>query len=307
MAGVKEIQVRMKSIQETMKITNAMYLISSSKLRKAKQILTETTPYYYGVQSTIGRILRHVPDVGHLYFDKRESISAEQRRTGYIVVTADKGLAGGYNHDIFKEMEARLALPGQKKLYVLGVLGRQYFAKRAVDMDGSFRYTVQNPTIHRARLIASEVLKEFRQKRLDEVFIVFTEMENAVQAQVRCMQLLPLERQHFEIAGNQQQELQKLLANVPRENIALEPSGEELIERIVPNYLIGLIYSCLVESYACEQNARMLAMQASTDNASAMLKQLSLAYNRARQAGITQEITEVAAGAKAQKGSEENE
>lgn len=307
MAGTREIQVRMKSIQETMKITNAMYLISSSKLRKAKQILEETTPYYYGVQSTIGRILRHVPDVGHLYFDKRAEIPPEERKIGYIVVTADKGLAGGYNHDIFKEMERRLAQPGRKKLYVLGVLGRQYFSKRPVDMDGSFRYTVQKPTIHRARLIASEVIREFRQKQLDEVFIVFTEMENAVQEEVRCVQLLPLQRGRFEPAGENQQELQKLLASVPRENIVLEPSGEELIERIVPNYLIGLIYSCLVESYACEQNARMLAMKSSTDNASAMLKRLSLEYNRARQSGITQEITEVAAGAKAQKGSEENE
>ena len=305
MANTKEIQVRMKSIQETMKITNAMYLISSSQMRRAKQILAETTPYFYAVQATIGRILRHVPDVGHLYFDKRDDVPAADKKIGYIVVTADKGLAGGYNHDVFKLMEEKLKQPGVKKLFVLGVLGRVYFSKKPVEMDGSFRYTVQKPTIDRSRMIVGKILEQYRNHELDEVHIVFTEMVNAVQEEVRCEQLLPLKQVDFRQTTDPA--LQKVLANVPRENVILEPSGEVLLERIVPNYLIGLVYGCLVESYACEHNARMMAMKSSTDNAASMLKKLSLEYNRARQAGITQEITEVAAGAKAQKGSEEDE
>lgn len=296
MANAREIQVRMKSIQDTMKITNAMYMISSSKMKKAKKILEDTEPYFYSIQSTISRILRHVPDMEHIYFDERAQIPEEERKVGYIVVTADKGLAGGYNHNVMKMAEEELQKPGYKKLYVLGILGRQYFSKKQVNMDTSFRYTVQNPTIHRARLIAREILKEFQEGALDEIHIIYTQMMNAVQTEASMVQLLPLKKGTFSPAD--------IPLDVHREEILLAPSGEELLNSIIPNYLVGLIYGCLVESYTSEHNSRMLAMQASTKSAGEMLKNLSIEYNRARQAAITQEITEVISGARAQKGSD---
>lgn len=292
MASAKEIQERIRSVQDTMKITNAMYMISSSKMKRAKKILAETEPYYFGVQSSIARILRHVPEIEHKYFDQRSDISQKDRKIGVIVISADKGLAGAYNHNIFKEVESMLEEPGQYRLYVLGIVGQQYFAKKDVIVDANVHYTVQKPTIHRARSLASTVVGAYLRKELDEIRIVFTEMINAVTVETKVQQLLPLKRVQF--TG-------KLPVDLYVEDVAMVPSVEVVLDNIVPNYIVGMIYGCLVESYASEHNARMLAMQSSTDSAKDMLRQLEIQYNRARQAAITQEITEVIGGAKALK------
>lgn len=292
MANAKEIQARMKSIQDTMKITNAMYMISSSKMKKAKQVLADTEPYFYNLQSAISRILRHMPDVEHPFFDERIQIPRQERNIGCIIVTADKGLAGAYNHNVIKMTEKMVEEEGHHKLYVLGIVGQQYFRKKDVDMDEQFHYTVQKPTMHRARVIAREVVEKFLDGELDEVDIIYTEMENAVSMETKRVQLLPLKKAAF---------MPKLPADVQQEIIHMVPSTKDVLDQVIPNYITGNIYGCLVESYASEHNARMTAMQSSTDNAKEMLHDLSIQYNRARQAAITQEITEVIAGAKAQK------
>lgn len=295
MANMKEIKTRMKSIQDTMKITNAMYLISSSKMKRAKKTLADTEPYFFGIQRAMDRMLRHIPETENRYLDQRPEIADEDRKFGLIVVTADKGLNGAYNHNIIKMAEERLKLPGHRKLYVLGVVGRQYFGRlKDVDMDGSFRYTVQKPTMHRARMISETIVDGFLNRELDEVFILFTEMVNQMKEEPRLKQLLPLKRAAFNP--------EKIPLGVMQENINLFPSADEVMDNMAPNYLTGIIYGCLVEAYASEHNARMMAMQSSTDNARGMLKDLSIQYNRARQAAITQEITEVVSGANAQKG-----
>ena len=295
MANAKEIQTRMKSIQDTMKITNAMYMISSSKMQKAKKILQDTEPYFYNMQAAIARILRHMPDIQHPFFSERHLVPKEERKVGTIVITGDKGMAGAYNHNVQKMTEDFMEeVPGHHKLYVLGMVGRQYFGKRDVDMDGSFQYTVQKPTMHRARLISEEIVRAFLDRELDEVRIFYTEMQSAVAMEPVNMQLLPLKKAEF--LPNQ-----AMLADMPQEEIVLSPSADVLLNTMIPNYLTGLIYGCLVEAYASENNARMMAMQSSTDSAKKMLRELSIEYNRARQAAITQEITEIVSGAKAQK------
>ena len=198
MANAKEIQTRIKSIQDTMKITNAMYMISSSKMKKAKKVLEETEPYYYNMQGAIARLLRHIPDIQHPFFSERHLVPKEQRKIGTIVITGDKGMAGAYNHNVQKMTEEFLETPGIHKLYVLGVVGRQYFGKKDVDMDGSFHYTVQKPTMHRARVIADEVVRAFIERELDEVWIIFTQMQNAVSMENVNMQLLPLKKASFQ-------------------------------------------------------------------------------------------------------------
>ena len=145
MANTREIQIRMKSIQDTMKITNAMYTISSSKLKKARKTLTDTEPYFYSLQQMISRILRHIPEMDNPYFDARPQIKPEDRKIGYIVVSADKGLAGAYNHNVFKLVEEQLEKPGTPLLFVVGVLGRQYFAKRAFPWRNSSTTRCRTP------------------------------------------------------------------------------------------------------------------------------------------------------------------
>ena len=293
MANAKEIQTRMKSIQDTMKITNAMYMISSSKMQKAKKILQDTEPYFYNMQAAIARILRHMPDIQHPFFSERHLVPKDERKVGTIVITGDKGMAGAYNHNVQKMTEDFMEeVPGHHKLYVLGMVGRQYFGKRDVDMDGSFHYTVQKPTMHRARLITEEIVRAFLERELDEIHIVYTQMQNAMAMENVNMQLLPLKKTDFNM---------KLPIDIPHEELALRPSAEAVMDRIVPDYVVGFVYGALVESYSCEQNARMMAMEAASKSAKDMLHELDILYNRARQAAITQEITEVIAGAKSQK------
>ncbi len=292
MANIREIQSRINSVKDTMKITNAMYMISSSKMTHARKKLADTEPYFYALQGEISRILRHVPDLEHPFFDMREKIPAEERKIGTIVVTADKGLAGAYNHNVVKLAEEILARPGHHKLYIVGELGRHYFAKHGVEIENSFQYTVQKPTMHRARDISGVLIDEFRHGNLDEIHIVYTRMENSVQADAETLRLLPLEKSSF----NEM----KMPLNVHREAIALYPSVEAVMKAIVPNYITGMIYGCLVEAYASEHNARMMAMKSATDSAESLISELSIVYNRARQAAITQEITEVCGGARAQ-------
>ena len=293
MANIREIQSRINSVKDTMKITNAMYMISSSKLTQAKKKLTDTEPYFYALQGEISRILRHLPELTHPFFDQREKIPEEERKIGSIVITADKGLAGAYNHNVVKLEEEILARPGVHKLYIVGELGRHYFAKRNVEIDTHFQYTVQKPTMHRARDISGVLLDQFMAGELDEIYVVYTRMENSVQSNAEVMKLLPLERSSF----NEM----KMPLNMYREAIELYPSVEAVLDSIVPNYVTGMIYGSLVEAYASEHNARMMAMKSATDSAESLIHDLSIVYNRARQAAITQEITEVCAGARAQK------
>ena len=144
MANTKEIQDRIKSINDTLKITNAMYMISSSKLKKSKKMLADTEPYFFTLQSEMSRILRHLPDMEDIYFKTNEDKLPEDRKVGYIVITADKGLAGSYNHNILKMAEEHLKSHPNHSLFVLGELGRHYFEQRGIQIEKQFHYTVQH-------------------------------------------------------------------------------------------------------------------------------------------------------------------
>ena len=292
MASAKEIQDRMRSIKDTLKITNAMYMISSSKLKKSKKMLADTEPYFYTLQSEMSRILRHLPDMNSIYFKTNAEIPERKRKAGYIVITADKGLAGSYNHNILKLAEEELEKRDDYKLFVLGELGRHYFEQKGINIDKQFHFVVQDPSLSRARRIAEDLLKLYHENQLDELYIIYTTMVNAMQEEAQVAQLLPLKKTDFKIP---------VPIDIPLERLALKPSAEEVIDHIVPNYVVGFVYGALVEAFSCEQNARMMAMEGATNSAKQMLKELDIEYNRARQAAITQEITEVIAGAKSQK------
>ncbi len=295
MANTREIQSRMKSIQDTMKITNAMYMISSTKLRKAKKNLEETEPYFYTLQTMVSRIVRHLPEIDNKYFDERKDKPAEERTVGLVVVTADKGLAGAYNHNVLKMAEEQMQKAvGKCKLFVVGELGRQYFGHRGIEVAEQFHYTAQNPTLHRARIITETILEQFKEEQLDEVYIIYTSMLNSVTTEPKMMRLLPIVRERFISKDGKD-------LSMYQEPLVMNPSPKAVLDNIVPDFVMGYVYGALVESFCSEQNARMMAMEAANKNASAMIHDLSIQYNRVRQAMITQEITEVIAGAKAQK------
>lgn len=299
MVNTREILDRKKSIQDTMKITNAMYMISSTKLRKTKKSLEQTEPYFYTLQNMMSRIMRHLPGIENPYFDKRAEKTGRDRVRGIIIVTADKGLAGAYNHNCLKAAQDRMDGTENYKLFLVGEVGRQYFAMKGIPVAEHFYYTAQNPTLHRARIISETVIEQFKSEELDEVDIVYTNMKNGITMETKTMRLLPFEAPEAEDGG------QPIGGSLPvggsQKPLVLKPTPDAVINNIVPDCVMGYVYGALVESFCCEQNARMMSMEAASKNAAAMIHDLSIEYNRARQAVITQEITEVIAGAKAQK------
>lgn len=294
MANTREIQSRMKSIQDTMKITNAMYMISSTKLRKAKKNLEETEPYFFTLQMMMSRVLRHLPEMESIYFDKRQKKKSGERITGYLVITADKGLAGAYNHNVLKMAQEHMEKCAGWKLFVVGELGRQYYAAKGIEVAEQFHYTAQNPTLHRARIITETILEQFKSGELDEVYLIYTRMKSSIRTETEMLKLLPLIREDYV-----SEEAQK--NGILQEELTMQPSPEAVMNNIIPDCVMGYVYGALVESFSSEQNARMMAMEAANKSAGAMIHDLSIEYNRVRQAMITQEITEVVAGAKAQK------
>lgn len=289
MASAREILGRMQSIKDTMKITNAMYMISSSKMQKAKKSLSDTEPFFYAQQDAVARLVQAVPDTQNDFFGR--DIPDDEKKRGYIVITADKGLAGAYNHNVLKLAQEQIEQGGVNKLFVVGELGRQYFRKKDVDIDGAFAYTAQNPTLYRARHIGFQMIDQYKQGELDEVYIIYTKMINAFRMEADMFRLLPLPKEDYksrQLRGYSEQ-------------MTFHPSVEVVLDNLIPNVVNGFVYGALVESYASEHNSRMMAMQNATDSAKQMLHDLEIEYNRVRQAAITQEITEVIAGAKAQK------
>ena len=292
MPSAREIRVRMNSIQQTRKITNAMYLISSAKLRKAKQEWDQTRPYFQALKAEVKRIFRTSGHVQSRYLYPDEGELPPNGTYGFLVITADKGLAGAYNQNVLKEAHRLLQEHPQTKLFVVGEYGRQYFQRHQVPIERSFLYTAQNPTMQRAREITAELLDRFDKDELQKIFVIYTDMKNSLTENVSVTRILPFHRSAFTAPTDEKR---------ISEPFEFFPSVTQVLENIVPSYVSGFIYSALIDSFCSEQSARMNAMNSANENAEKMLGELALAYNRIRQAAITQEITEVSAGARAQK------
>ncbi len=292
MPSAREIRVHMDAIRQTQKITNAMYLISSAKMRKAKQEWDQTRPYFDALRAEVKRIFRTVDNVQSHYLYPVEGDPPIEGTYGCLVITADKGLAGAYNMNALREAQQLLEQHPDTKLFVVGEYGRQYFQQHRIPIERSFLYTAQNPTMQRAREITQELLGRYDRGELVKVFVVYTDMQNSLTATARSTRIIPFHRTVFSAPTEEKAVL------TPFE---FAPSVTAVLNSLVPSYVSGFIYSALITSFCSEQSARMSAMSAANQNAEKMLGELSLAYNRVRQSAITQEITEVSAGAKAQK------
>lgn len=293
MATMREIKLRIKSIKETRQITKAMKLTAAAKLKKARQQLEQTLPYFSKVKCAIGDILMHSGTIDNIYFDVRKEKA--DKKIGFIVLTGDKGLAGGYNHNILKLAEEKIAEVSDPVLFVAGHMGRNHFYRRNFNMYPDFDYPVQSPTVYRAREIADIVLEQFRNGQLDEIYLVFTLMVSTMNLTPHMMKLLPLD-----LDGVTNDVSYGASCDVKVDDMfTYEPSIKAVLDVLIPKYVKGVIYGALVEAFTSEQSARMSAMDSATSNADDMLQSLNLFYNRARQAAITQEISEIVGGAAA--------
>lgn len=292
MAGITEIRGRMRSIQQTLKITNAMYLISSAKVKKARKQLQEVEPYFDRLAKTILDIFRHSPQLQHRYIEGHHK-PKEERKTGFVVITGDKGLAGAYNHNVLKLAETYLARKQDSTLFLIGQMGRHYFEKKNISIDAEFMYTAQDPTLDRAQDICDTLVDLYERGALDEIYLVFTHSYSAMRMEPEIIKLLPLDRAMLSARRGLSE------ADQYRDVVRYEPSPEAVLDVLVPGVIRGYIFAALVESFCSEQSSRMSAMDSASESARDMLKTLSLEFNRARQGAITQEITEIAGGAEA--------
>ena len=299
MASTSEIRRRIGSVRQTQKITHAMYLISQAKLRKAKQELDNTRPYFQALQTEIGRVFNADSTIESRYLIPADPNAKPLPGVpACLLITADKGLAGAYNQNVIRQGQQLMAEHPGTALYVVGEYGRRWFAQRGVPVEKSFLYTAQNPTLDRARHIAELLLDRFDAGEINSVWIIYTDMKNGLEATVHQAQVMPLHRERFHAAT---------AATAGDAVYEFVPSAKAVLDNAARSCLTGYIYRALVDSFCSEQSARMTAMNAADQNAEELLKDLSVQFNRARQAAITQEITEVSAGERAQRSKKEKE
>lgn len=294
MENTKEIRNRLKSIHDTKKITNAMYMIASTKMKKAKRELDNTRPYFDALNSEIKRVFRTVENIENRYFYPLDGSEAPDGMYGLLVITADKGLAGAYNKAVIKEAQRLINEHPKTKLFVVGEYGRRFFARQKMVVEKSFLYTAQNPTMDRAREISTLLLDLFDKGELDKIFVVYSDLRNSLTSRVISTRLLPFHRKKSVSYTKEKQEPE------PSAPFDFYPSVEAVVNSVVKCWLSGFIYSALVDSFCSEQSARMAAMDSANKNAEKIIESLITAYNQVRQAAITQEITEITFGAKAQ-------
>ena len=303
MSNMKEIKGHIQSVRDTQKITNAMYLISSNKMRKIKKELDKTKPYFEEVALSIRRIFKTVKNVHSDYFYPAGNTYEIEGTYAYLVITADKGLAGAYNQNVIKEASKLMTKKHDKLLFVVGEYGRRYFTSKNIPIEKTFLYTAQNPTLARAREISDLLLDLYDNKKIAKIYIIFTDYESGMEAKVKVMRLLPFNRSDFKLSKKELEEEQKSTRGFvwPQGDIEFYPNAREALDNMISSYITGIIYGALVDSFCSEQSARMNAMESANRNAEELIEKLTVQYNHTRQAAITQEITEVSAGARAKK------
>ncbi len=295
MADIREIRSRMKSVADTEKITKAMYMISSSKMRKAKAELERTRPHFDALNTEIKRIFRSGQKIDSPYMYPADGSHDLPGAYAYIVVTSDKGLAGFYNHAVIKEFEQQRT-DHESRYYMIGDFGCKYCEVQGIPYDDKFRFSADSPSMRVTRRMTEYILSEYDEGKISKIFLIYTDMENGISQKATTVRLLPFHRRDF-------------TDETQAADIEFDffPSAESVLDNIVRSYVAEYLYSALVDSYCCEQSARMNAMDEADRNAAELMNRLNLEYNHARQSKITREITEIAAGARALKRKKEQQ
>ena len=284
-----EIKSRIMSVADTKKITDAMYMISSVKMRQAQKEVENTAPYFNALKEEIAVLYSRVPDIADRYFKLSEEAVKNGAKRAILLITSDKGLAGAYNHTSLNQCAEYVSSHNDTLLFVIGEYGRQYLMSKGIPFISDFNYSASVPTVWRARLIVADLLEYFDDGRVDEIEILYTDHTNSGLGKCKQTVLLPLE-----LSG-------LIKPSAVSDETEYFPSAKDVLLSVIPSYLTGFVYNSLVDGYCSEQQARMTAMSTASHNAEEMLKDLKLKYNRLRQASITREITEVTSGARALK------
>ena len=288
-ANIKRLKARIRSVDSTLHLTKAMQLVAAGKIRKATEQLASSRRYCEAMRSVIGALSRSDECAKSLFV--QGPAPEKQGRTVLIVIAGDRGLAGGYNMNA-----VRLVLDGpfdreNTVIYTIGRKGQELLRSRGYECADDWSEVVNAPLHKDAIAISQKVLDRFEQGEITEIWLVYTEFKNTVVHVPKCLRLIPVapEDEHVAAAMAEEKPDDMLPMNY-------EPGEEEVLERLIPQYMASVLYGALLQAVASENGARMTAMDNATDNAEDMIQKLGLQYNRARQGSITQELTEIIAG-----------
>lgn len=283
MASMQDIKRRKGSIQSTQQITKAMKLVSTVKLQKARNHAEQTNPYFNYMYKTVTSMLAKSGNMNHPYLQPGKS-----SKKAVVVISSNRGLAGGYNANIVKMVTNSDISKEDAEIYTIGRKAKETLERRGYHIKADYSDVMESPSYADAMAICKEVLESYTKGEIGEIYLVYTHFKNTVSHVPTLMKLLPVE---FDEADIKQEE-----TNTP---MNYEPNEAEALDMIIPKYVTSLFYGALVEAVASENGARMQAMDSATNNAEDIISDLTLLYNRARQGSITQELTEIIAGAEA--------
>lgn len=282
MASAKEIRTQIKAIQNTAKITKAMEMVAASKMRKAQDRVVAARSYAEGIRRIVGNLMQSHPEYQHPFLVEREEV----KKVGVIVVTTDKGLCGGLNTNALKAtLQLMKSQTVDIEAFTIGRRGTQFMRRVGADMQGIIENISDTPELADILGVVTLAMERYLSGELDEVFLVYSEFVNTMTQEPKVMRLLPCPLPEEKHSGYW--------------DYLYEPEAKEVLEGVLRRYVESLVYHAILENKACEQSARMVAMKAASDNASDIVKELSITYNKARQAAITQELAEICAGAAA--------
>ncbi|KAF1729222.1 MAG: F0F1 ATP synthase subunit gamma [Pseudoxanthomonas sp.] len=286
MAGGREIKTKIKSVQNTRKVTRALEMVSASKIRKAQDRMKTSRPYARAMKQVIGHLAQANTDYQHPFMVDRKDV----KRVGFIIVSSDRGLAGGLNNNLFRKMLGEIRQWNEKGVEVdvvtIGQKASVYFRRVKVNMLASVSHLGDTPKLDQLIGVIKVMLDAYTEGKLDRVFVVYNDFVNTMTQRAAFDQLLPLPAAETQVARHDW-------------DYIYEPDAATVLDHVITRYIESLVYQAVLENIASEHAARMVAMKAASDNASKLIGTLQLVYNKARQAAITQEISEIVGGAAA--------
>ncbi len=283
MASMRDIKRRRNSIKSTQQITKAMKLVATAKLQKAKTGAQKARPYFNKMHTTIASVLAQSGNVAHPFLTERTG-----DRNVYIVISSNRGLAGGYNNNVCKLVTASAPVPASADVIAVGKKAGDFLRRSGFNLLESYDEVVEEPEYGDAAKIGSKVLQLYTEGKADHIYVAYTAFESTLNQEAKLLKVLPMDLSDFK-------------EEEPAAKTDYEPAADQVLDIIIPQYVNSIIFGALKESVASEHGARMTAMDSATSNASDMIDKLTLQYNRARQASITQELSEIVGGAEALK------
>ncbi len=292
--GARDIKRKIKSVNSTRQITKAMELVSTAKLKVNRRKFDETKPFFEKTFETVHEIFENEKSLKHPLLSARDV-----KKTLIIVITADRGLCGGYNVNVLRETEHLVSKLGDCQLITIGKKAKDYFTRRNYDIVQSFEGISEKPTKEDSKQISDKLIEMFKAEEVDEVYMVSTKMISTISQVPEHVKILPMSLEKPSAIDEEDGLEAEQINPEDIEITTYAPSPEAVLNMVIPMYINSAILGALIESSCAEQAARRNAMESASDNAKEMIDSLSLSYNQARQAAITQEITEIVGGASA--------